>query len=128
MVLTAEDLEGADDSGIGGKVLSFIYGLLAPVLLVPFANGGGPVLWAAAFVGLGLLAGYGVLALSLSEGMIFGLAMLAMSYATLDLWIGIIAVGAMLVSLVRYGLSDEDRAEPSLDEGWGLEPDPLPEF
>ena len=127
-MLTSEDLEEEGDPGIGGKALAFVFGLLAPVFLVPFANGGGPVLFLAAFVALGLLVGYTMLALSLSEGMIFGLAMFIMSYATLDMWVGIIAAGAMLVSLARYGLSDEDAVEPSLDEGWDLAPDFLREL
>ena len=118
---TSGDLESADGSGLGGKLLSLVFGLLAPVLFVPFAYGGGPLLWLAAFVALGFMVGYAMLALSLPEGMIFGSAMMAMSFGTFDSWLGVLAAGGMLVSLIRYGLSDEDAAEPFLDEA----PDPL---
>lgn len=126
----AEGPEAPEGSGLAGKLLSLVFGLLAPVLFFPFAYGGGPLLWLAAFVALGFMVGYAMLAVSLPEGMIFGSAMMVMSFVALDVWLGILAFGAMLVSLVRYGLSDEDIGDSILDEGWTLDeaPDPLHEF
>ena len=92
-------------------MLSLAFGLLAPVLFVPFAYGGNPWLWGAAFVALACMVGWAMLAVSLSEGMVFGSAMMTMSFVTLDVWLGVLSFGAMVVSLVRYAVDDEDAAE-----------------
>ena len=96
--------------------------MLAPVFFLIFSYDGGPVMWAVAFVALGVVVSYAMLAVTLPEGMIFSSAMMFMSFVTLDFWVAVLGFCAMAVKLVTYGLSDEDAAEVTLDDGLPSEP------
>ncbi len=119
----SEELEEETEGGLGAALLSFIIGLLVPLVFNSTVSGQGAVVFFLVFAALGGALLYGESMLSMTSGVSLGVGIVLAASAAMSLWLAGLGTAAAVLALARYAYLDETLTHL---ETQGLAPEAAP--
>ncbi len=103
----SEEAEEQTEGGLGLALLSFVVGLLVPLVFNSIVSGQGTVVFFLVFVALGGAILYGESMLSMPGGVSLGAGVVLAASAAMSWWLAVLGTAAAALALARYSYADQ---------------------
>ncbi len=103
----SEEAEEQAEGGLGPALLSFIVGLLVPLIFNSIVWRQGNVVFFLVFVALGGAILYGESMLSMPSGVSLGAGVVLAASAAMSWWLAALGTAAAALALARYSYADQ---------------------